>query len=384
MLRPAVALALSCAAGAHADDARTLLDEASSAAQAVRTATYEARMELTTGGAERVVTGSVTLEKVNYSSMIGGKIAIEGKIYRVSEIEAFKAAYDGNRVRRYAASAGVILQADPGYGGEELLRGEFGPMILNSFLTPFPFTAEKRATSVTDIGTEEVEGRVCRVIEAVMEDYEMKVRWHIDVEDHLPRRQERVFRSAAGNDVRSVLTISDLRVNEEIDPAAFELKAPPDVRVEQMGQRPPQPVEVGDMAPDWTITDAGGKEVSLSDFRGQLVVLDFWATWCPFCRKAMPTIQKIHDTYGDRGVNVIAIDCMERGHPDPVQFVRDQGFDYRVLADPGTTAPRYRVSGLPVFMVIGPDGRVLHRDQGFDEAREARLIGAIERHLDGK
>ncbi len=385
MSQLAVALALVCSASAQtpaSDDVQAILQDATEAAQAVRTAVYDGRLEMRAGPSERVVTGAVHLEKLDYSDQMAGKVAVEGKIYRVSEMEAFHAAYNGRTVRRYLASAGVVLQADPGYGGEELLRGSFGALLLPTFLTPFPFTAERRMAKLSEVGTEEVDGRVCRVIEALYEDRQMAVRWFLDAEDHLPRKQVRRFRSANGADVESILTISNLQVNDDLDPSVFELEPPEGVKVEQMGRRPPDPVEVGDIAPDFSITDSDGKTHTLVEHKGKLVVLDFWATWCPHCRRAMPSMQQLHDDYAERGVEIFGINCRERSSTiDPVAFVREQGYDYPVLIDSGEIAARYRVQGIPAFFVIGPDGKVLYRTSGFSDDRKAAIVGFIERYL---
>lgn len=137
--------------------------------------------------------------------------------------------------------------------------------------------------------------------------------------------------------------------------------------------------EPGTPAPDWTLRDAYGRTHSLADYRGQVVVLDFWATWCPPCRAAMPHMQKLYEQYRDRDVAVFGVNVSESG--DPVEFMRTGGYTYPILLNGDAVAAAYGVSGIPAFMVIDRAGRLIFRTAGFDKRREKQLIKAIEKAL---
>ncbi len=68
---------------------------------------------------------------------------------------------------------------------------------------------------------------------------------------------------------------------------------------------------VGNPAPDFTLADLDGNQVSLSDFRGKTVFINFWATWCPACREEMPEIEALYQQYKDKGVVVLGVDILE-------------------------------------------------------------------------
>lgn len=117
--------------------------------------------------------------------------------------------------------------------------------------------------------------------------------------------------------------------------------------------------EVGAEAPYFALIDLNGERVSLSDLRGQVVLLNFWATWCGPCREEMPTIQ---ERYNDGGFAVLAIDFDES--KEKVQGYMDElGIDLPVLLDPGGNIQElYRVRGYPTSFFVDADGviRFIH------------------------
>lgn len=129
---------------------------------------------------------------------------------------------------------------------------------------------------------------------------------------------------------------------------------------------------IGDPAPDWKLNDSEGKTHSLSDYRGQVVVLDFWATWCGPCSKVMPRMEKLHQKYKDQGVVVFGVNSWETG--DPVALMNKKGCTYKLLLKGEEIAPAYGVTSLPVVCVIGVDGKVIYFHAGPDQKNLAELI----------
>jgi cytochrome c biogenesis protein CcmG/thiol:disulfide interchange protein DsbE len=117
--------------------------------------------------------------------------------------------------------------------------------------------------------------------------------------------------------------------------------------------------EVGSVAPEFALADLDGNQVSLSDLRGQVVLLNFWATWCGPCRLEMPAIQQ---RYNDGGFAVLAVDFNEDA--DRVQaFVDELALDLPILLDPGGRIQElYRVRGYPTSFFVDEAGviRVFH------------------------
>ena len=119
------------------------------------------------------------------------------------------------------------------------------------------------------------------------------------------------------------------------------------------------PVQVNFSAPELTLTDLNGITHSLNDFRGKVILVNLWATWCPPCKAEMPTLQAFHDRYGDDGFAVIAIND---GDPtsDVVQFVKDYKLTFPVWLDPTYSATElaFKTLNLPSSFVIDRDGIV--------------------------
>ncbi|MCX6926193.1 MAG: TlpA disulfide reductase family protein [Verrucomicrobia bacterium] len=152
----------------------------------------------------------------------------------------------------------------------------------------------------------------------------------------------------------------------------------------------PELIANGSVAPDFDSKDIEGKVVKLSDYKGKIVVLDFWATWCPPCRKSLPHTQEVAHKVKDQGVVVLAV-CTSDTRDKFEQFVKADRATYPDIVftcDPNvkgsvTFAERastkyYRVSGIPTQFIIGKDGKIAGALVGYS-AGENRLEAALER-----
>ncbi|MBS0192008.1 MAG: redoxin domain-containing protein [Phycisphaerales bacterium] len=118
-------------------------------------------------------------------------------------------------------------------------------------------------------------------------------------------------------------------------------------------------VRVGNAAPDFKLKDADGKEYSLADFKGKVLVLTFWGTWKPACQDALPAIQTINEKYKERGVSVVGLNFEQSPKADPDKFVKDKGYTFLSLKQAQPIAGPYKVANWPTFYVIGRDGKVV-------------------------
>ncbi len=383
----AVPLVLGATSSAQsADDARAVLRDAAEATLALRSARYEAEAQIRGGTSHRIVTGQVVLARFDYTDPIGGRIAVSGQISRSdrSESEPFEIAYDGRTVVRLRPRTRTALVADALYGGEPLFRGVEGSLILDELVAVEPFYAQMQSAAVLDAAKQSVDGVPCHVIMIAGETSETGVTWYISAQDHLPRRFERRYLSASGITVTSVLTLRKLRVDVAVDDSSFRIEPPLDYRVETVGKRPPPMMNVGIIAPEFTLFGSDGREHSLSDYRGKLVVLDFWASRCPNCQNAMPSLQRLHNRYRDQGVVFLGVHCRDRPDVDGAAFARQMGVTFPQLLDGDSITVQYQIRGIPAFFIIGPEGRLMYQSVGFGGDSEARLKAMIEQYLAAK
>jgi peroxiredoxin len=118
------------------------------------------------------------------------------------------------------------------------------------------------------------------------------------------------------------------------------------------------PIEVDQPAPELTLFDLDGRQVSLSDFKGQVVLLNNWATWCPPCREEMPEFKAYYEKYKEEGFQVIAV---EAGQPEIEvrTFVEEQGLEFIILLDPeNQSLVTFQHSTLPNSFVIDRRGHL--------------------------
>jgi thiol-disulfide isomerase/thioredoxin len=132
------------------------------------------------------------------------------------------------------------------------------------------------------------------------------------------------------------------------------------------------PLTIGFPAPDFSVVDADGNNLSLSSLRGRLVVLDFWASWCAPCREELPHVEQAAKDYADRGVVVIGIN-LDRNEGAFTGAVSYFGLTYRQVFDgaDGDISSLYRVSGIPMSYLIDRDGTIRGKSLRSEDLKQA-------------
>lgn len=132
----------------------------------------------------------------------------------------------------------------------------------------------------------------------------------------------------------------------------------------------------GKPAPAFQLKTFDGKPVSLADYRGQVVLLDFWATFCPPCVEALPELQALHQKYGPRGFSVLGVTVDDRAALVQKATTRAK-VTYPILQSTADVWNGYKVNALPSMILVGRDGRILKRYGG--EADKKAMLAEIER-----
>jgi len=132
------------------------------------------------------------------------------------------------------------------------------------------------------------------------------------------------------------------------------------------------------MAPDFTLPDLDGKEVRLSDHRGKKVLINFWTTWCGYCKEEMPLIQRLHQQGKDKNWQVLTINITssEQSTQRVKSYIDSNGFTFPALLDQkGSVTALYGVKGIPASFILNESGEVVRTKVGpFSEKEIADLL----------
>jgi peroxiredoxin len=129
------------------------------------------------------------------------------------------------------------------------------------------------------------------------------------------------------------------------------------------------PVAVGEPVPAYAAPTLAGDTVALGDLRGEAVLLNVWATWCPPCREEMPGLQALHEQFAGEGLRVVGVSIDAENAEDEIRrFLRENGITFTILHDPRERVSRtFRTTGVPETFLIDRDGVLI-----------ARWIGAFD------
>ncbi len=123
-------------------------------------------------------------------------------------------------------------------------------------------------------------------------------------------------------------------------------------------------IEIGQSAPDFSLSDINGKTVSLSAFDGKVVILDFFASWCPPCRQEIPDFIELEKSYGDKGFAMIGVALVNAG--EAREFAGKMGINYPVLVDDGKASEIYGpIRSIPTTFIIDKNGKIVKMYIGF-------------------
>ena len=140
-----------------------------------------------------------------------------------------------------------------------------------------------------------------------------------------------------------------------------------------------RPVKGAIIAADFTARDLTGRAVKFGELRGKVVLLNFWATWCPPCRKEMPSMEGLHQRYQDRGLVVLALSQDQASSKEVKAFLDGLKLTFAVWHDrDGLVGRQYSIPGVPASYLIGRDGRVAYRALGEYDWESGEAQRAVE------
>jgi peroxiredoxin len=122
------------------------------------------------------------------------------------------------------------------------------------------------------------------------------------------------------------------------------------------------PIQPEVEAPDFTFSDLNGVKVSLAAYRGKVVMVNIWATWCPPCRQEMPSMQRLYEKFKGENFEILAVSIDSEGREAVAPFMRKMNLTFPALLDPGETIrPLYGITGVPESFIIDKKGIVVEK-----------------------
>jgi peroxiredoxin len=135
---------------------------------------------------------------------------------------------------------------------------------------------------------------------------------------------------------------------------------------------------INEMAPEFSMKDLTGKNVRLSDFKGKVVLVNFWASWCPPCKMEIPGFQKTYAAYKEKGFTIIGISTDDVSQ----SIIKDMGMTFPVVvADDKVIRDYGNISGIPTSFLVGRDGRIIKKVMGmyFESSLKSDVENALKR-----
>ena len=133
-------------------------------------------------------------------------------------------------------------------------------------------------------------------------------------------------------------------------------------------------------APSFSVKDIDGNKVDLADYRGKVVILEFFATWCEPCRISAPDLQSVYERYKSRGLAIIGVAADEGSDAAAMarSFVKEYRLSYPVAVDGGQTMKQYGAYSLPTTVIIDREGKIINKHLGISVNYAKRLSAEIE------
>ena len=377
--------------GADTRDARQIIRDAAQAVRKTRSVTYKAVYQGTGAFSTHTpnVVGEAAMERLGAENPLKAKFAAQGVFYATGsdERQNFHTAFDGATVSRLRPKERLLvrkkLQNDnPAERELGFVTSFFGggpyQIIMLEWIEDEPLKLQSQAAVVDYEGRTTIENVLCHVVyvEYMRQTKQIRERWFFGFNDYLPRKVEQLATDDKGRQGAYVLTLSGLQINKIFEDSKFNVSLPEGyaVKLYEPPTRPPL-LPIDSLAPEWKLLDSANREHSLSEYRGRIVLLDFWATWCGPCIQTMPVLQKLYAKFKSRGVEVFGVNVWEESNS--VAYMKQKGFTYTSLLKGEEIAKSYNVGGLPTLYIIGIDGKIIYRTTGAHDEVET----VLERYL---
>ncbi len=243
-----------------------------------------------------------------------------------------------------------------------------------------PFAAEL-AGEFELVSRETVGGVLCDVVRGTTDEFgPARVWWHIGVEDDLPR----AFRwEAADGSGALAFEIRRMEIDSPLPANLLAIQVDVTDSDAEVVEEDARTLVPGVPAPDWSLPTDEGTSLRLSELRGDIVVLNFWSTWCRRCRDLATRVEEVERRFADAGVRFLALNGWESADAEPGRTLADWGVEGRVLLHAERIAPDYQLFSPPALFVVDADGdlALVGNPALEDPESEARELERVIRSL---
>jgi peroxiredoxin len=134
-------------------------------------------------------------------------------------------------------------------------------------------------------------------------------------------------------------------------------------------------------SPAFSLKNLAGETVKLSDLKGKIVLVDYWATWCAPCVATMPEMQKLHEKYAAKGLTVLGVSIDEEGEKKVKPFIAKRKFSYPILLDDQNIWKGYNIKAIPALFLVDRDGQIVKQWTGKPDKKEVEeaVTGLLNR-----
>ena len=138
------------------------------------------------------------------------------------------------------------------------------------------------------------------------------------------------------------------------------------------------PIKGNKKSPDFSLTDLNGKEVEIKQFKGKVIFLNFWATWCGPCKEEMPGLEVLHQQFREKNFVLLTISVDYEGIKPVQEFINKHQYTFPVLLDPqGETLDLFEVKGIPTTFLIDKKGKMVGKAIGPRDWKSAEIVSLI-------